>query len=533
MLHNPTPSGGPGFNGIFRALPGLYLILTPDLVIVDATDAYLATTLSSRKAIRNRYFFEVFPNNPATPDLDSAQNFEQSLRYVLQHRQEHTMEALRYDIPRPQEQGGGFEERYWSPINRPILGEDGELLYILHEARDITDQVLQRQESQYLRERLYLLTNALDAVSWEYDIVNNRMSWGKGLQEVFGYTPDEMGPGGESWDSRVHPDDFEKVQQSIQQATSGGSKIWVGEYRFRRGDGTYAHVLDQGYIIYDHTNTPVRTIGSIIDLTKTKQSEQNLRESNARFWHLLEVLPHMAWMADASGRITYFNSNWYAYTGMAPNQVSGWLNAIHPEDSANVLTYWNEAARSGQVYEQEYRIRHHLSGEYQWFLDRGVPMHDEEGRVKSWIGTMTNVDEQHNALSQIQLKDRQLENILKLSPAHLCLLMGPEHICRYVTPGVYRMYGSRRYLGRPACDIWPELNETGFLELLDKVYHEQEPVRIEEFRIPQQPEEAYFTIEYQPILTDDGQTEGLLLSAVEVTELVRCRGRKTSDKKQP
>ncbi|ARS36770.1 PAS domain-containing protein [Pontibacter actiniarum] len=528
MPHNDTnpkqttPSLGP----IFRALPGLYVIITPELVIQDATDAYLRTTLASRENVTGRYFFEVFPNNPATPDLDSAHNFEHSLRHVLEHRQEHVMEILRYDIPRPASQGGGFEERYWSPSNKPVLDEEGNLLCILHEARDITEQVLNQQEQLHNQERLYMLTDALHAVSWEYDIASNKMSWGKGLLEIFGYTPEEMGSGGESWDRRVHPDDFERVQQGIKNATKNGNKVWSGEYRFLKADGTYAHVLDQGYIIYDTNGNPARTIGSIVDLSHSKRFEKDLRESDARFWHMLEVLPHMAWIADAKGRLTYFNNNWYNYTGMKPGQTDGWINVVHPEDSAELLTNWLEATQSGDLFELEYRIRNHITGEYRWFLDRGVPMYDEQGKVKIWIGSYTDIDEQKVALAQIQLKDQQLENILKLSPAHLCLLMGPDHVCRYVTPGVYRMYGNRQYLGRTAREIWPELQRLNFFDLLEQVYRQQDSVSIDEFCLPfdrhnnGKMENAYFNLRYQPIIDQNHNTEGILISAVEVTELV-------------
>ncbi|WP_460880101.1 PAS domain-containing protein [Pontibacter rugosus] len=434
---------------IFHLLPGLYLVMTPDLVIQHATDAYLKATLAFRENLIGRYFFEVFPNNPSTPDLDSAHNFELSLQYVLEHKQEHTMAVLRYDIPRPQSSGGGFEERYWSPISRPILDDAGNLLYILHEARDITKEVLNEQEHLHNQERLYMLTDALHAVSWEYDIIRNKMTWGKGLQEFFGYTPEEMGSGGESWDMRVHPSDFDEVQKGIQQATRSGNRIWSGEYRFRKADGTYAPVLDQGYIIYDAMGNPIRTIGSIIDLSRSKRFEEDLQASDARFWHMLEVLPHMAWIADTTGRLIYFNENWYNYTGMKAGQVDGWINAVHPEDSAQLLSTWQETTKNGDFFEMEYRIKSKVTGEYRWFLDRGAPMLDEQGKTKLWIGSYTDIDDQKTALNQVILKDQYLEKVLNASPAHLCLLEGPQHICRYITPGFHKLYGNRQYIGRP------------------------------------------------------------------------------------
>ncbi|MDX5422850.1 MAG: PAS domain-containing protein [Hymenobacteraceae bacterium] len=522
----------PVLGPVFRSLPGLYLVLTPDLVVVDATDAYLHATLSSREAIMGKYFFDAFPNNPATPDLNSAGEFEYSLRYVLRERQPHAMPVLRYDLPCRRENGTlHFEERYWSPSNSPVFDTQGNVTFILHEARDITEQVQNEQNRQHNTERLTMLTSALNAVSWEYDILQNKMHWGKGLKEVFGYTPEEMGPGGESWDERVHPEDYPIVHESIEKANAAGDKIWQGEYRFLKADGTYAHVLDQGYTVYDQRGRRIRTIGSIIDLSHSKKAEESLKESDARFRHLLENLPHMAWTADPKGKILYFNDNWYSYTGMQKGQTEGWINFVHPEDSADVLTTWHDAITSGSLYEIEYRIRDCMDGSYRTFLERGVPMYEKKGEVKLWIGTYTDIEDQKQTLEQIRMKDRQLVNILKLSPAHLCLLEGPRHICRYVTPGVYRMYGNRAYLGRPAPEVWPELQKLGFPRLLDQIYEHGEAVYINELCVPYDRlmngnvENAYFNFKYQPMLGDEGNVAGILISAIEVTELVEAKRR--------
>jgi PAS domain S-box-containing protein len=515
----------PAFGSIFRMLPGLYLALNPDLTILDATDAYLRTTMASRESIVGKYFFDVFPNNPETPGLDSAGEFEYSLRYVLQERKAHTMSVLRYDLPLPGLELKKFETRYWSPSNTPVFDEAGNLIYILHEARDITEKILTEEASKHHNEQLLLLTSAMNAVAWEYNMVDNKLTWGKGLLEVFGYQPKDMGTGGESWDSRVHPDDFEELQQSITDAITSKKKLWTGEYRFRKADGTYAHVLDQGYIIYDNNSKPLKTIGSIIDLSHNKRIEQDLKESDARFRHLLENLPQMAWTADAKGKVLFFNANWYSYTGMPDGQTEGWINYIHPEDSAEVLTTWYNAIATGNLYELEYRIKDNVTGTYRTFLERGVPMYAQDGSVKLWVGTYTDIEDQKQILEKIKLKDQQIEKILELSSTHLCMLEGSDHICRYVSSGIYNLYGNRAYIGKPAKNIWPEFK---IINILDKVFQNGEAVQINQFPFLYdryqrlEKEEAYFNIRFQPIVDNEGNREGVLISAVEVTDAVKA-----------
>lgn len=514
------------FGSVFHALPGLYLLMAPDLAILDATEAYLQAILLKREDIVNKNVLATFPEDSNASHADAKQRLEQSLHHVQRHKEPHTMPMLRYDLP--QEKGGGYEPHYWSTTNIPVFSAEGEMAYILQQTRDITHQVRQEQSARYSQAQLSMLTSAAHAVAWEYDLLQDRLYWGTGLEEVLGYTPEEMGTGSDSWDSRVHPEDYPAVRASIAKAKDAGEKTWAGEYRFLKANGSYAHILDQGYIIYDEDQRPVRTIGSIMDVSRSKQAEQELQESNSRFRHLLEVLPHMAWTADAQGGAMYFNDNWYSYTGMRKGQTDGWISVVHPEDSAELLTVWHNAVQTGQMFEMEYRLYSALDGSYRWFLERGVPMYGADGKPTMWMGTYTDIEDQKQALQALQEKDLQMENILRLSPAHLCLLKGPSHICRYVTPGVYEVYGNRQYLGRSAREIWPELQHLGFTDLLDQVYQKGDTVQISEFKADidryrnGKLQEAYFNFKYQPLL-NNSEVEGILISAVEVTELVEAK----------
>src|SRR5690606_10056307 len=112
--------------------------------------------------------------------------------------------------------------------------------------------------------------------------------------------------------------------------------------------------------------------------------------------------------------------------------------------------------------------------------ERGLPMRDANGNITLWIGTYTDIDDQKNQVEEH--KDDHLENLLRLSPVHLCLLHGPNHVCQYITPGVYKLYGNRSYVGHTAREIWPELGPIGFFDLLHEVYTKGRTVYINEFR---------------------------------------------------
>jgi signal transduction histidine kinase len=140
--------GGADFRALFEQAPGLYLVLAPDLTIVAVSEAYLRATMTARDAILGRGIFDVFPDNPDDPAATGVANLRASLERVKATRRPDTMAVQKYDIRRPDAEGGGFEVRHWSPRNSPIFGDDGELRYIVHQVEDVTALVRLEEEGR-------------------------------------------------------------------------------------------------------------------------------------------------------------------------------------------------------------------------------------------------------------------------------------------------------------------------------------------------------------------------------------------------
>ena len=136
---------GINFQLLFESAPGLYLILDTGLIIVAVSDAYLKATMTTREDILGRHLFDVFPDNPDDPAATGVSNLRASLNYVLQHATAHTMAVQKYDIRRPD---GTFEERYWSPLNKPVLDKENKIAFIIHRVEDVTEFVLLRKKEE-------------------------------------------------------------------------------------------------------------------------------------------------------------------------------------------------------------------------------------------------------------------------------------------------------------------------------------------------------------------------------------------------
>ncbi len=164
------------YGALFAAAPDPYLVLAPDFTIVAVSDAYLRATMTRRAEILGRGLFEVFPDNPDDPGATGTSNLRTSLERVLAERRADAMAVQKYDIPRPQDEGGGFEERYWSPRNTPVLGPDGVVELIIHRVEDVTEMVRLKRTGSEQEDEIYRRAQEIQEVNRELRAANARLA---------------------------------------------------------------------------------------------------------------------------------------------------------------------------------------------------------------------------------------------------------------------------------------------------------------------------------------------------------------------
>ncbi|GAA3792735.1 hypothetical protein GCM10022206_35580 [Streptomyces chiangmaiensis] len=189
------------YAALFAATPSPYLVLAPDLTIVEVNQAYLDATRRTRDNLIGQHIFEAFPDNPDDPDADGVQNLSASLHRVLISRRPDTMAPQKYDIPSVNHPGA-FEERWWSPINTPIFGPDGSVVWIIHRVEDVTSYIQthirggwplpnQHSEREALEAELYARARELQRLNEELRLAHTReRKVAVALQEAMLQAPD-------------------------------------------------------------------------------------------------------------------------------------------------------------------------------------------------------------------------------------------------------------------------------------------------------------------------------------------------------
>ncbi len=318
--HDPNRGmAGPpvDFDGLFRQSPTLSLLLDPSLIIRAASDAYCRATMIERDWAVGKHLFEVFPDNPDDPNATGVANLRASLQRVLQLRRADLMAVQKFDVRKPESEGGAWEERHWSPLNSPVLDADGEVRWIHHKVEDVTELVrmraseeeraafareqqlaidqlreanrqLARQMEQTSEWRRYTYFFALLVESSNDPIVSFLVdgeikTWNKAAEQMFGYSSAEMVG---SSVLKLLPPDRQHEHGELLAKLRAGEKMQFFETARRAKSGDDILVAITVSPIRDEKGEVVAASKILRDITEQKQAEKKLLGLQDELIHL-------------------------------------------------------------------------------------------------------------------------------------------------------------------------------------------------------------------------------------------------------
>src|SRR5947209_3369621 len=199
----------------------------------------------------------------------------------------------------------------------------------------------------------------------------------------------------------VHPEDLPRVMEKWLADMAAGEPS-EDEMRLRRADGEYRWFLVRTAPLRDEQGNVIKWYGLSIDIEDRKRAESQSRT-------LLDAVPQQIWSGPPDGTIDYCNERWRSYMGLGLEELrgNGWQSMLHRDDRERVLKAWHESVTNGTPYEQEERHRG-VDGTYRWFLARGVPLRDGQGRIVRWYGTNTDIEDRKHAEEELRRLSGQL-----------------------------------------------------------------------------------------------------------------------------
>lgn len=261
---------------LFMQAPAIICVLRgPQHVFELANPLYLQ--LVGRRDIIGK------PIRKALPEL-AEQSFYELLDQVYASGEPFFGNEVRAMIDR--HNGGKAEEGYFNFVYQPSRNAAGEVDGILVHAVEVTEQVRARESVLRSQKRLEMAQWVGRIGTFEWDIPHNQILWTPELEALYGLPPGGFEGHYENWARRVHPDDLQRAEDSLNEAITGGPPYNV-EFRVIWPDATERWLLAKGEIIaYDAQGQPLRMIGVNIDITERKESEEQMAAMNLRLQDL-------------------------------------------------------------------------------------------------------------------------------------------------------------------------------------------------------------------------------------------------------
>ena len=382
------------FEGILGGLPVMICLLTPDHRVAFANRAF---EKQFGKADGRRCYEYCFGQNAPCTFCESFN--------ALKTNSPHDWEVV-------------ANGRIIHAFDFPFADVDGSPL-ILEMNIDVTEQ---RQAEEKLRQAsLYgrgLLEASLDplvTISKDGKIMDaNRateLATGVGRDELIG-------------------SDFCDYFSEPDRARAGYQKVFAEEtirdysLAIRHRAGQLMDVLYNATVYKNPAGEVEGVFAAARDITKRKSAEKALRESEGRYRSLVTATTQVIWTTDAKGEVFCDMPSWRSFTGLTYEQLQGWgwLESVHPEDRKRTAEIWRRAVTTRSLYETEYRLRR-FDGEYRHVSVRGVPVTDESGDIREWIGACTDITDRKHAEVELRESEEAFRTLAALVPQMVWMCM--------------------------------------------------------------------------------------------------------------
>jgi PAS domain S-box-containing protein len=275
------------FEKMFRSLGTAYIVFAandPEFTILEENQAHAEIAMVERKNVIGKPLLEAFPDNSDDYILKGESRLLKSIRKVISTGKPDTMSDLSYDLKNKE---GVLTTKMWEVTHYPIF-ENSKVKAVCQQTKDITDTILARRELMTAQDQLEQALAYSEVGTWMWNLNEDIVIADKNLAKLFGIGDGtmQMEVSLDELTKSVHPDDVERVKQTISQAIADKSTSYECEYRTFDFDGNIRWLLARGHIEFNEKAEPVRFPGLVVDITERKLTENSLHilaKTNTQF----------------------------------------------------------------------------------------------------------------------------------------------------------------------------------------------------------------------------------------------------------
>nr|WP_314896009.1 PAS domain S-box protein [uncultured Flavobacterium sp.] len=268
---------------------------------------------------------------------------------------------------------------------------DNRNIAVFEKLKNTNDEIKESNE------KYDIVAKATSDTIWDWKIQEDNLSWNKGIENVFGYTEDQVGGSSTWWFDKIHPEDSIKMSIKLYSFIEQKTEKWQDQYRFRCADNSYKYVLDRGFLLKDEEGKAIRMIGAIQDITKQKEEEQRLK--------LLETVITQSKdsiiITEANSnntripKIIYVNPAFSIMSGYKSEEVIGKTPNLFKGPNSDKQEYKKliTALKNKEECLIE-TISYKKNKEEYWVRFSMIPIYNSENELSHWISIQRDVSEE-------------------------------------------------------------------------------------------------------------------------------------------
>ncbi len=332
--------------------------------------------------------------------LEDPEAFIERVHYLYQHPSETSDEEIRL-------KDGRILQRF----GQSVIGEDGTYFGWSWYFRDVTEQKRWEEKLRQSKDRFQGAVQAVQGVLWTNNAKGEMEGEQPGWEALTGQSFAEYQ--GYGWSAAIHPDDVQATIEGWQKALAE-KQLFVCEHRVKLKDGSYGIFAVRAVPVLNDDGSIREWVGVHTNITKEREAQQALVESEDLFRTFSNNISNLAWIADGDGWIKWYNQRWYDYTGTTFDEMQGWgwEKVHHPDHRQRVVDLVKEIWKKPEPFELVFPLRA-ANRTYRWFLTRGEPIVDVNGKIIRWIGTNTDINEQIETAEALKRSELSVKMLME------------------------------------------------------------------------------------------------------------------------
>lgn len=321
------------------------------------------------------------------------------------------------------------------------LVEDHDFKNFIAIVLDITERKKAEEDLIVSSERLRLATTSAEMGIYDWDIINDEITWDDKMYELYGLERDKFLGALDAWQSGLHPEDFERANKDLNDALAG-VRDFNSVFRIIWPDNSIHFIEGNAIVSRDSKGNAIRMIGSNIDVTDEQNAKieiltakEQIEISEAKFKSYTEKSPLAIYTTKIDGDCNYVNETWLDMAGMSQEDAlgKGWLNALHPDDLQHIKDNWYKFIQTNDNWRFEYRFLNKKNNEILWVEGTAKKMFNDKNEFIGYLGTNVNITERKEA--------EELYRLLAENTNDIITLQDTGNRLKYISPSVENLLG--------------------------------------------------------------------------------------------